>query len=218
MTQMEWLGTDAGLTCGNIAVVISHCLIIHYHHDTAIWRALLVTATSSSTVDIHSRFCTQCRVVSAGPNCDGTYTFATSLRASSFGGSGLVAGVNILHVSNTDCPRTMWHETGPALAEDAGAHPLRPKDDECHERVRATGSASRSGGRWTWGGPTHRLDGLCCDQQSFRGRPRAVIATSMCARSATRDAQRPCAHSHDGRELQQAEYGKPDGHVEGRAV
>ena len=45
-----------------------------------------------------------------------------------------------------------------------------------------------------------------------------VIAINLCARSATWDAQRPCAHSHDGRELQQAEYEKPDGHVEGRAV
>ena len=44
------------------------------------------------------------------------------------------------------------------------------------------------------------------------------IATSLCARSETRDAQRPCAHSHDGCELQQAEYEKPDGLVEGRAV
>ena len=45
-----------------------------------------------------------------------------------------------------------------------------------------------------------------------------LIATSLCARSATRDAQQACAHSHDGRELQQAEYEEPDGHVEGRAV
>ena len=45
-----------------------------------------------------------------------------------------------------------------------------------------------------------------------------VIATSLCARSAMQDTQWPCAHSHDGCELQHAEYEKPDGHVEGRVV
>ena len=47
---------------------------------------------------------------------------------------------------------------------------------------------------------------------------RMVIATGLCAHSATWDTQWPCAHSHDGCELQHPEYEKPDGHVEGRVV
>ena len=64
------------------------------------------------------------------------------------------------------------------------------------------------------------IDSMACVEISnpSEGDRARFIATSLCARSPTRDTQRPCAHSHDGSELQQAEYGKPDGHVEGRAV
>ena len=63
------------------------------------------------------------------------------------------------------------------------------------------------------------IDSMACVAISSpsEGDPARFIATGLCARSAMRDAQRPCAHSHDGCELQQAEYEKPDGHVEGRA-
>ena len=186
MAQLGHEKMSPRLTCGNIAVAISHRLIIHHHHNTAIWGALLITATSKarpwmSVADLHN---------AEGPSFDGTHTFVTSLRASSFGGSGLVAGVNIFHVSSTDCP---WHEPGRASAEDPGAHPLRPKDDERHEGVCATGSASRPGGRGT---RTHRLDDLRCDQQALRGRLRAVYrdqSVRACALSPAGRAAVVCA-------------------------
>ena len=72
------------------------------------------------------------------------------------------------------------------------------------------------------GGPGEgpRIDSMVCVAISSPSEGDRVrfIATSLCARSATWDAQWPCAHSHDGRKLQQPEYERPDGHVEGWAV